>query len=53
VGEFFGALGPRWLLTARQRQRLAGAVTAALAAGWTPGRLAEVAGANTAGIRNP
>ena len=53
VGEFFGALGPRWLLTVRQRQRLAPAVTAALAAGWTPARLAEVAGANTSGVRNP
>lgn len=53
MGEFFGALGPRWLLTARQRQRLAPAVTAALAAGWTPARLAEVAGASTAGVRNP
>jgi hypothetical protein len=27
--------------------------TAALSCGWTPGRLAEFAGANTAGIRNP
>jgi hypothetical protein len=53
AGEFFAALGPRWLLTVRQRRRLAPSVAAALAAGWTPAALAEFAGANTAGVRNP
>ncbi len=53
AGEFFAALGPRWLLTVRQSRRLAPSVTAALAAGWTPATLAEFAGANTAGVRNP
>jgi hypothetical protein len=56
IREFFTALAarsPRWLLTVRQRTRLAAAVAAALAAGWTPARLAEFAGANTAGVRNP
>ena len=53
AGEFFAALGPRWLLTVRQRRRLGPSVAAALAAGWTPAALAEFAGANTAGVRNP
>ena len=55
VGEFFGrlaAMSPRWLLTAGQRGRLAPAVAAALAGGWTPDALADHVGANTAGIRN-
>jgi hypothetical protein len=51
--EFFTALGPRWLLTTRQRKRLVPAVRAALAAGWEPRALAEFAGANTAGVHSP
>ncbi len=53
---FFGrlaAVNSRWQLTAGQRRRLAPAVAGALAAGWTPGPLAETAGSNAAGIRNP
>jgi hypothetical protein len=56
VGAFFAAMAggsDRWLLTAAQRKRLAPAVAAALGSGWTPRRLAEFAGGNTAGIRNP
>jgi len=56
VGEFFDRLAsvsPLWRLTAAQRRRLAPAAAAALAAGWAPAALAEFAGANTAGIRNP
>jgi hypothetical protein len=56
VGAFFDAMAgrsDRWLLTAAQRKRLAPAVAAALGSGWTPRGLAEFAGANTAGIRNP
>jgi hypothetical protein len=56
IGEFFdrlASLSPLWRLTARQRNRLAPDVASALATGWTPGALAEFAGANTAGIRNP
>jgi len=56
VGEFFEQLAapsPRWLLTAGQRRRLTSAVASALAAGWTPGVLAALVGANAAGIRNP
>jgi hypothetical protein len=51
--EFFTALGPRWPLTAGQRNRLLPAVAAALTAGWEPGPLARFAGANTDGIRSP
>lgn len=39
--------------TAAPAKRLDPAVTDALTAGWTPDALAEVAGPNTAGIRNP
>jgi helix-turn-helix protein len=53
AGEFFAELGPAWPLAARQRDRLTPAVTAALAAGWTPAALARFAGANTGGIRSP
>ncbi len=56
VGEFFERLSgmdSRWRLTTGQRRRLCPAVADALAAGWTPGTLAEVTGANTARIRNP
>ena len=53
VGEFFGALGSAWRLTAAQRGRLAPAVDAALRAGWTPAELAAFTGANTGGVRNP
>ncbi len=56
ASEFFeqlAAVRPRWLLTAGQRRRLTPAVASALAAGWPPGALAAVAGANAAGIRNP
>jgi hypothetical protein len=53
VGEFFGALGPGWQLTAAQRARLVPAVAVALAAGWTPRALAAFTGANTGGMRNP
>jgi hypothetical protein len=56
IGEFFDQLAsrsPLWRLTAHQRRRLTLAVAGALATGWTPGALAEFAGRNTAGIRNP
>jgi hypothetical protein len=56
VGRFFDrltAVSSRWLLTAGQRRRLTPAVAVALAEGWSPGALAEFAGANAAGIRNP
>ncbi len=53
TGEFFSELGQAWPLTRRQRDRLAPAVTAALAAGWTPVALARFAGVNTGGIRSP
>ncbi len=53
VEEFFATLGPRWLLSLRQRHRLTLAVQAALAAGWAPAALARYAGANIAGVRNP
>jgi hypothetical protein len=53
AGEFFGALGAAWPLTAAQRSRLAPAVLAALNAGWTPHELARFAGANAGGVRNP
>ena len=53
IGEFFAALGPDWRVTTAQRARLAPAVRAALAAGWTPQALAAVTGANIAGVRNP
>ena len=53
VYVFFAALGSRWLLTIGQRHRLAPAVRAALAAGWTPAGLTEVTGGNTGGIRSP
>ena len=56
IREFFAALArrsARWELTAAQRRRLAPAVTAALAAGWNPADLAEVAGASIGGVRNP
>lgn len=56
AGEFFerlAALNPRWRLTSGQRRRITPAVAGALAAGWTPGALAEFAGANAAGVRHP
>ena len=53
AGEFFGALGAAWPLTAAQRSRLTPAVLAALNAGWTPHELARFAGANAGGVRNP
>jgi hypothetical protein len=56
VGEFFerlSGLNPRWQLTASQRRRLSPAVAAALTAGRTPRTLAEAAGANMDGVRNP
>jgi hypothetical protein len=56
AAEFFNrmaGISPRWLLTASQRGRLSPAVASALAAGWTPGALADHVGANTARIRNP
>jgi hypothetical protein len=53
IGEFFTALGPDWRLTAAQRARLATVVAAALSAGWTPQKLADITGANTNGVRNP
>jgi hypothetical protein len=56
VGEFFerlAAVSPRWLLTRSHRRRLVPAVAGAVAAGWTPGGLAEAVGSNAAGIRNP
>jgi len=53
LGEFFTRLGEEWQLTAVKRARLAPAVMAALADGWTPGILAGFIGANTSGVRNP
>jgi hypothetical protein len=56
VGEFFDQLAarsPLWRLTTHQRRRLTPAIAGALATGWAPGPLADFAGANTAGIRNP
>jgi len=56
VGAFYSAMArrsERWLLTAAQRRKLAPAIAAAFAAGWTPEGLAEFAGASTTGIRNP
>ena len=56
IDAFFDALAGRsslWVLTAAQRRKLAPAVAAALAAGSTAAELAELAGASTAGIRNP
>jgi hypothetical protein len=56
VWAFFDALADRsdrWRLTVAQRHKLAPAVAAVLAAGWTPNGLAEFAGASTTGIRNP
>jgi hypothetical protein len=55
-GDFFerlAAMSPQSGLGRGQRRRAAPAVTAALAAGWTPGALAEFVGGNTNGIRNP
>jgi hypothetical protein len=53
AGEFFGMLGPPWLLTGRQRRRLTPAVQAALGAGWRPGELARFVAANSGGVRSP
>jgi hypothetical protein len=56
IDAFFDFLAGRsslWVLPAAQRRKLAPAVAAALAAGWTGAGLAELAGASTAGIRNP
>jgi hypothetical protein len=53
IEEFFTALGARWLLTVRQRQRLSPAVRAAVASGWTLAGLARFAGANPEGVRSP
>jgi hypothetical protein len=50
---FYAALGPQWPLTGRQRNRLAPAVAAAIAAGWEPRALAGFVGANTNGVRSP
>lgn len=49
---FFAALGNAWQLTASQRIRLAPAVSAALASGWTPTKLAAYTGGNTSSVRN-
>lgn len=53
AGEFFAALGDAWRLTWAQRARLIPAVQAALDAGWSPRRLADVVGSNPDGVRNP
>jgi hypothetical protein len=56
AGQFFAALSdlsPAWRLSPGQRRRLVPAVAAAVAAGWTPARLAEHAGVNAAGVRSP
>ena len=53
---FFDALAGHssvWMLAAAQRRKLARAVAAALAGGWTPAGLAQLAGASTSGIKNP
>jgi Helix-turn-helix domain len=56
VAWFFNRLAARslrWLLTTGQRKRLAPAVATALAAGWTPGGLAEFAGRTPTGSATP
>lgn len=53
TGQFFAALGDAWPLSGAQRDRLAPAVRAAIAAGWPPGDLAALVGANSTGIRSP
>ncbi|GAA3096367.1 helix-turn-helix domain-containing protein [Streptosporangium carneum] len=53
VRSFAAALGAAWPLSPAQVRRLAPAVTAALAGGWSPASLAEHVGANTVGVRNP
>ena len=56
INAFFDALAEHsslWMLTAARRRKLTPAVASALAAGWTPARLAELTGAGTVGIRNP
>ena len=53
VSEFFAALGDAWRLTAAQCTRLAPAAQTALSTGWKPAALAEFAGSNTDGVRNP
>ncbi|GGP97437.1 helix-turn-helix domain-containing protein [Streptosporangium pseudovulgare] len=52
VRRFTAALGAAWPLSPTQVRRLAPAVTAALAEGWTPAELAGHVGANTLGVRN-
>lgn len=52
VRRFVAALGPAWPLSSAQVRRLAPAVLAALADGWTPAGLAEHVGANATGVRN-
>ncbi len=56
VGEFFerlARLSPRWQMTASQLRRLSPAVAVALAAGRSPGALAEAVSANADGVRSP
>jgi Helix-turn-helix domain len=53
VGEYFAVLGSDWRLTRAQQARLAPAVVAALAAGWTPRELAEFTRGNTGDVRSP
>jgi hypothetical protein len=53
IVDRLASCSPLWPLTTHQRRRLAPAVVGASSADWTPAALAEVAGANTAGIRNP
>jgi hypothetical protein len=56
VGAFFDALAEHsalWMLTAPQRMKLAPAVAAAFAAGWTPAALAELAGGSTRRDQEP
>ncbi len=52
VEDVFDALGAAWPLTPAQRTRLTPAVTRALAAGWSPGGLAGLLGANPHGVRS-
>jgi hypothetical protein len=53
VARVLDALGPRWRLSAGQRQRLEGPVWSALAAGWPSSALATELAANPEGVRAP
>jgi hypothetical protein len=52
VRDFFHYLSPGWPLSQSQRHRLSPAITAAVALGWPPDKLAQHVGANIDGVRN-